>query len=69
MPTFLNVKNTFYIILQEVSKLVEEAESITLKKSSIPSDDLVEWLSNYKVLSVALEGNIDHVQYTDRIKG
>jgi hypothetical protein len=52
-----------------VSKLVEEAESITLKKSSIPSDELVEWLSNYKVLSVALEGNIDHVQYTDRIKG
>lgn len=59
----------FIFNVQEVSKLVDEAESITLKKSSIPSDELVEWLSHYKVLSVALEGNIDHVQYTDRIKG
>lgn len=61
----------FVYNLKEVVKLVEEAESIsTTKKSSmIPSDYLAEWLSHHKVLSVALEGNIDHAQYTDRIKG
>ena len=48
---------------------MEEAESTTPKKSSIPGDQLAEWLSDHQVLSVALEGNIDHVQYTDRIKG
>lgn len=56
-------------IYQEVSKLVEEAESTNAKKSSIPGNKLAEWLSDHQVLSVALEGNIDHVQYTDRIKG
>jgi ubiquitin carboxyl-terminal hydrolase 9/24 len=56
-------------IFKEVSKLVEEAESTSPKKSSIPGDQLAEWLSDHQVLSVALEGNIDHVQYTDRIKG
>ncbi|KAI9556016.1 hypothetical protein GHT06_018579 [Daphnia sinensis] len=55
--------------LKEVSKLVEEAESTSPKKSSIPGDQLAEWMSDHQVLSVALEGNIDHVQYTDRIKG
>lgn len=50
--------------------MVEEAESLNTKKSStIPSDYLAEWMSHHKVLSVALEGNIDHAQYTDRIKG
>ena len=49
--------------------MVEEAESTSPKKSSIPGDQLAEWLSDHQVLSVALEGNIDHVQYTDRIKG
>ncbi len=52
-----------------MSRLVEEAESTSPKKSSIPGDQLAEWLSDHQVLSVALEGNIDHVQYTDRIKG
>ena len=28
----------------------------------------MDWMSNNKVLSVVLEGNIDQVQYTDRIK-
>lgn len=56
-------------VFKEVSKLVEEAESTSPKKSSIPGDQLAEWLSDHQVLSVALEGNIDHVQYTDRIKG
>ena len=29
---------------------------------------VVEWMAENRVLSVALEGNIDQVQYTDRIK-
>ena len=35
---------------------------------NISSDVLVEWMAENSVLSVALEGNIDQVQYTDRIK-
>ena len=35
----------------------------------IPSDRIVEWMGQNRVLSVALEGNIDQVQYTDKIKG
>ena len=35
----------------------------------IRSERIVEWMGQNKVLSVALEGNIDQVQYTDKIKG
>ena len=31
-------------------------------------NQVVEWMAENRVLSVALEGNIDQVQYTDRIK-
>ena len=34
----------------------------------ISEDTIVQWMANNRVLSVALEGNIDHIQYTDRIK-
>lgn len=48
---------------------MDEAESGSLKGSCIPAESLAEWLSQNQVLSIALEGNIDHVQYTERIKG
>ncbi len=38
--------------LKEVSRLVEEAESASPKKSSIPTDKLAEWLSDHQVRSV-----------------
>ena len=53
--------------LKEVSRLIEEAEK-GRSKNCISSDTVLEWMSHNKVLSVALEGNIDQVQYTDRIK-
>ena len=34
----------------------------------ISEDSIVQWMADNRVLSVALEGNIDHIQYTDRIK-
>ena len=53
--------------LKEVSRLIEEAEK-QRSRHSISQDAVLEWISSNKVLSLALEGNIDQVQYTDRIK-
>ena len=50
--------------LKEVSRLIEETE----KGQGISQDAVMDWMSSNKVLSVVLEGNIDQVQYTDRIK-
>ena len=46
---------------------MEEAEKAR-SKHSISQDAVLEWIFLNKVLSVALEGNIDQVQYTDRVK-
>ena len=53
--------------LKEVSRLIEEAERGN-SKLGVSQDDVMDWMSSNKVLSVVLEGNIDQVQYTDRIK-
>merc|ERR1719376_1990936 len=34
----------------------------------IKEERIVDWMAENRVLTVALEGNIDQVQYTDRIK-
>ena len=47
--------------------MIEEAEKARTKHC-MSQDAVLEWMSANKVLSVALEGNIDQVQYTDRIK-
>ena len=59
--------------LKEVSRLIEESEQSHLYGRhrhivNISSDELIDWMAENSVLSVALEGNIDQVQYTDRIK-
>ena len=59
--------------LKEVSRLIEESEQSHLYGRhrhivNISSDELVDWMAENSVLSVALEGNIDQVQYTDRIR-
>ena len=53
--------------LKEVSRLIEETEN-SRSKQGISQDAVMDWMSSNKVLSVVLEGNIDQVQYTDRIK-
>jgi ubiquitin carboxyl-terminal hydrolase 9/24 len=53
--------------LREVSRLIEEAEQ-NRTKNAISTEAVLEWMSENKILSVVLEGNIDQVQYTDRIK-
>lgn len=55
--------------LKEVSKLIEEAASSKVPKTAIPSRKISDWLVEHKVLSIALEGNIDQTQYCDKIKG
>ena len=47
--------------------MIEETEN-SRSKQGISQDAVMEWMSSNKVLSVVLEGNIDQVQYTDRIK-
>ena len=70
--------------LKEVSRLIEESEKQSSRGGTISSinrrsdhgcdvgyiseDTIVQWMANNRVLSVALEGNIDHIQYTERIK-
>ena len=34
----------------------------------IPSDKILDWLVDNRILSIALEGNIDQAQYCDKIK-
>lgn len=53
--------------LKEVSRLIDECNRQRNRKN-ISSDRVTEWIVDTRVLSVALEGNIDQVQYTDRIK-
>lgn len=52
--------------LKEVSRLIEECRY--KNKKNMSTDEVVEWMAENQVLSVALEGNIDQIQYTDRIK-
>jgi ubiquitin carboxyl-terminal hydrolase 9/24 len=55
--------------LKEVSRLIEESERKRFTSNAvINGDQLVDWMEEKKVLSTALEGNIDQLQYTDRIK-
>ena len=58
--------------LKEVSRLIDECKSTNIRMKQqnnyIGVDQIVEWMAENRVLSVALEGNIDQVQYTDRIK-
>ncbi|XP_052274227.1 ubiquitin carboxyl-terminal hydrolase 24-like isoform X2 [Dreissena polymorpha] len=57
--------------LKEVAKLIEDATSVknSRTKSPIPVETIQAWLLENRVLSIALEGNIDQAQYCDKIKG
>ena len=60
--------------LKEVSRLIDECEQPTFTATNnkhitnISTERVVDWMTENKVLAIALEGNIDQVQYTDRIK-
>ncbi|CAH1774066.1 unnamed protein product [Owenia fusiformis] len=55
--------------LKVISKLIEDAINSKQPKTAIDQDTITDWLSENKILSVALEGNIDQVQYCERVKG
>ncbi|XP_077980970.1 ubiquitin carboxyl-terminal hydrolase 24-like [Glandiceps talaboti] len=55
--------------LKEVTKLIDDSSSTRTVKNAIPSEKILDWLVDHKVLSIALEGNIDQSQYCDKIKG
>ncbi|XP_059140581.1 ubiquitin carboxyl-terminal hydrolase 24-like isoform X2 [Physella acuta] len=56
--------------LKEVTKLIDELSNTKISKSLIiPDEKILDWLVENKILSIALEGNIDQAQYCDKIKG
>ncbi|XP_046339329.2 ubiquitin carboxyl-terminal hydrolase 24-like isoform X2 [Haliotis rufescens] len=55
--------------LKEVTKLIEDSSGTKVSKTAMRSDRILEWLVDCKILSIALEGNIDQAQYCDKIKG
>ncbi|XP_065183511.1 ubiquitin carboxyl-terminal hydrolase 24-like [Sycon ciliatum] len=56
--------------LREVSKLIEESISSASSKYKRPIQhhELVRWLLENRVLSIALEGNLHQTQYCERLK-
>lgn len=52
--------------LKELARLIEDSERG--RSNVIDTDIIQEWMTSKRVLSLALEGNIDQVQYTDRMK-
>ncbi|KAK7081025.1 Ubiquitin carboxyl-terminal hydrolase 24 [Halocaridina rubra] len=52
--------------LKELARLIEDSER--RHANLIDADIVQEWMTTNSVLSLALEGNIDQVQYTDRMK-
>eukprot|EP00095_Tigriopus_kingsejongensis_P003305 maker-scaffold355_size198070-snap-gene-0.39 protein:Tk03305 transcript:maker-scaffold355_size198070-snap-gene-0.39-mRNA-1 annotation:"ubiquitin carboxyl-terminal hydrolase 24 isoform x8" len=55
--------------LKEVSRLIEESGDRNHRNQKhLSVDQVVDWMVDNQVLSVTLEGNIDQVQYTDKIK-
>lgn len=52
--------------LKELARLIEDSER--RRGNVIDADIIQEWMTRNRVLSLALEGNIDQVQYTDRMK-
>ncbi|CAL1529935.1 unnamed protein product [Lymnaea stagnalis] len=57
--------------LKEVTKLIDELSGTRQGKSAaiISEEKILDWLVENKILSIALEGNIDQAQYCDKIKG
>uniref|UniRef100_A0A914XAR3 UBA domain-containing protein n=1 Tax=Plectus sambesii TaxID=2011161 RepID=A0A914XAR3_9BILA len=54
--------------LKEVSKLLDALVDPKKDRPVISSEKISSWLTDNRVLSVALEGNIDQSQYVDRLK-
>jgi len=57
--------------LKEVSRLIEESRmsgNSNKGRKFVTEGRVVEWMADNSVLSVALEGNVDQVQYTDKIQ-
>ncbi|KAK8401660.1 hypothetical protein O3P69_001054 [Scylla paramamosain] len=52
--------------LKELARLIEDSKKG--RSNVIDTDIIQEWMTSKRVLSLALEGNIDQVQYTDRMK-
>ncbi|XP_064477292.1 ubiquitin carboxyl-terminal hydrolase 24-like isoform X2 [Ornithodoros turicata] len=55
--------------LKELIKLIEDCASTNSSRAAIDAEQLLDWLTENRVLSLTLESNIDQVQYMDKIKG
>lgn len=52
-----------------MTKLIEDSTGSKVPKTAIGTEKILEWLVDNRLLSIALEGNIDQAQYCDKIKG
>ncbi|KAG1652915.1 Ubiquitin carboxyl-terminal hydrolase 24 [Nymphon striatum] len=55
--------------LKEVTKLVNTTDNSAEAKYSIEHNQVLDWVAENEILSLALEGNIDQMQYCDKLKG
>jgi len=51
----------------QVTKLIEESRLFS-SESTMDSEKVLDWLVDNKILSISLDGNIDHSQYCDKIR-
>lgn len=54
--------------LKEICKLIDSSKSLLNHQVSIDQEMLATWLVNEKILSLAIEGNLDQAQYCDKLK-
>jgi hypothetical protein len=55
--------------LKEICKLIDiVTNSTVISKTTIKEDKLIEWIISERIISLAVEGNIDQVQYCEKIK-
>ncbi|XP_071490931.1 ubiquitin carboxyl-terminal hydrolase 24-like [Diadema antillarum] len=55
--------------LKEITKMIEDTGISSKNRNAIEEDVILSWLVDNKVLSIAMEGNIDQSQYADKLKG
>ena len=56
--------------LKEICKLIENSKSYTNSNSkiSLSEENLTKWIVENRILSLAVEGNIDQSQYSEKLK-
>ena len=54
--------------LKEMCRLIDVSKSVQNNPASVGEEELTAWLVEEKILSLAIEGNLDQAQYCDKLK-